>query len=152
MLTLFFIFTRLLHKSTNVNSLEILSMDVHKFIQQRLITQKRELYNQPCLSKIGDYLANNYQQNSFKVADFSSELHISERTLRRKCKQLFNASPNELLNIYRVAQAKSMFELTPKTIGEIALEVGFPSHSHFSTTFKKYEGISPEQYKQMKNR
>jgi len=47
-----------------------------------------------------------------------------------------------------VAKAKVMLEESQKEIGEIAFEVGFPSHSHFTKIFHKMTGATPSQFRQ----
>lgn len=53
---------------------------------------------------------------------------------------------------YRVAQAKRMLAETSLTIGDISRKVGYANHIGFGRVFKKIEGITPGQYRDLQNR
>ena len=47
----------------------------------------------------------------------------------------------------RISQAKQLQETTTDTIAEISRQVGYISSASFSTTFKRYEAITPREYR-----
>ena len=47
-----------------------------------------------------------------------------------------------------MAKAKAMLEESRSSIGEIAFELGFPSHSHFTKIFHKMTGATPRQFRE----
>jgi AraC-like DNA-binding protein len=47
-----------------------------------------------------------------------------------------------------VQQAKALLDKGDKGITEIALDVGFSSHSYFSRVFREQVGVSPRAYLQ----
>ncbi|WP_233428279.1 helix-turn-helix domain-containing protein [Peptoniphilus lacrimalis] len=53
----------------------------------------------------------------------------------------------EYINLQRVNKAKALIEEDKKTFEFISFDCGFSSQSHFSTTFKKYVGLTPNEYK-----
>jgi len=57
---------------------------------------------------------------------------------------------NDYINSYRIEEAKKILgnsEAEDKTIGAIAIDVGFNSQTTFYKTFKKYTGMTPNQYR-----
>lgn len=57
--------------------------------------------------------------------------------------------PMEYVNQRRVDRAKELLLLEPKTkVHEIGRRVGFESDSYFATVFKKFEGVSPKQFRE----
>ncbi len=78
------------------------------------------------------------------VAD---HLHISKNYL---C-HLFRAKTGykfcEYVNIQRINLAKSLIAEDQKSFEYISFDCGFSSQSHFSTTFKKYAGCTPNEYR-----
>lgn len=48
---------------------------------------------------------------------------------------------------YRMKVAKRMLELTDKTVGEIAEELGFSDASYFTKSFKASFGMTPKEYR-----
>lgn len=114
-----------------------------EFIQEYLINL--EFIGLACSHLLEHYLAEKYSDSDIKVEQFAKALHMSERNLRRKCLKYFGRSPTELLLLYRIDIAKNLLANNEKA-SDIALQVGFSSHSHFSTQFKKVMKISPIDY------
>ena len=57
--------------------------------------------------------------------------------------------PMEYVNQRRVDRAKHLLIIEPKTrIHDVARRVGFESDSYFATVFKRFEGVSPRQYRE----
>lgn len=59
-------------------------------------------------------------------------------------------SPKQFFLYHRIETAKILLKddsLKEVSIFEIALSVGFQNHSAFTTIFKKYEGITPFEYR-----
>jgi AraC family transcriptional regulator, arabinose operon regulatory protein len=57
-------------------------------------------------------------------------------------------SPMQFLERERLERAKSLLELTPRQVGEIAREVGFEDAFHFSKRFRRWTGSSPRAFRQ----
>ena len=55
--------------------------------------------------------------------------------------------PNNYINKFRMERAAEMLRQTELSMTEIAERTGFSSSRYFSTTFKKYMGVTPTQYK-----
>ena len=75
---------------------------------------------------------------------------------------MLNKSPKTISNFFRLYNAKTPLEVihdrinlearrlllyTEKTIKEIAYELGFEEHTHFSNFFRKHNGISPTHFR-----
>ena len=82
-----------------------------------------------------------------RVEQLAAELCTSERNLRRKCDKWFGMSPSALLTAIRMQQAKALLR-QGLSIGEVAYQLGFTTHSHFSNVFKRQVGSSPSQFQQ----
>ncbi len=50
----------------------------------------------------------------------------------------------------KVEEGKRFLRYTDKTVVDIAFFLGFSSQSHFSRTFKKYSGVTPNEYRNAK--
>lgn len=70
------------------------------------------------------------------------------RSRFHKCFSLvYGMSPFEYLRNFRMETAKSFMASGDMSITEIAYGVGYSSLSHFAKIFKKYEGVSPSEFK-----
>ena len=56
----------------------------------------------------------------------------------------------EYLAQVRVQHAKDLLVYSNKTIGEISDETGFQDGSYFSVVFKRYENMTPGDYRRIK--
>lgn len=55
--------------------------------------------------------------------------------------------PHECILRKRIERAQQMLLDTAEPLVSIALDVGFQSHAHFSTVFKRFVGLSPYQWR-----
>ena len=93
-----------------------------------------------------------YQQSNLKLRDLCDHLNENTHYVSQVINQSLGTSFYELVNKYRIRAAcemlgDGMLEDRPKTILDIALEVGFNSKTTFNAAFKRATGITPSQYK-----
>ena len=95
-----------------------------------------------------DYIRNHYEENLTRNT-LAELVHFSPEYVGKMFKREMGVSINDYLNTLRVSKAKNMIASTNYKIVDIALMVGFENMSYFSSVFKKYEGISPAEYKKL---
>lgn len=104
-------------------------------------TETDQLANQ-----IKDFLDQNYR-TKLTLKEIGDRLHINYYYLSHIFKDKTGYSPMQYIMYRRVGEAQSMLHYTQKPIGEIAHQLGFSSHSHFSAVFTRSVGISPSEYR-----
>jgi YesN/AraC family two-component response regulator len=77
----------------------------------------------------------------------AAHIHISTNYLCYFFKENTGFKFCEYINICRINVAKDFLDNSSNALDMISFKCGFNSQSHFSTTFKKYVGISPNEYK-----
>ncbi|MBU3128779.1 AraC family transcriptional regulator [Clostridium tagluense] len=77
----------------------------------------------------------------------AAHIHISSNYLCCLFKENTGFKFCEYINICRINTAKDFLDNSSNALDIISFKCGFNSQSHFSTTFKKYEGVSPNEYK-----
>ena len=86
-------------------------------------------------------------RESLSINGIASELDVSASHLRRVFRQLANESMHQYLTKLRLRTAlDEVFEATDLT--EVALNLGFSSHSHFSASFRRVFGMCPSDWRQ----
>jgi ligand-binding sensor domain-containing protein/AraC-like DNA-binding protein len=93
-----------------------------------------------------------YKDETLSLNSLSEKLSIAPRYLSQITNDLLNKNFRDLINNYRIDEAKDML-LNPgkndRSILEIAYEVGFNSKEVFNRCFKKYTGMTPSEFKKM---
>lgn len=91
-----------------------------------------------------------YMDPDLTLDTLADSLGIIPRDLSMLINRHFGVNFYEFINRYRIEEAKSMLvseKLKKTTITDIYLAVGFNSKSVFYTFFKKFEGVTPSEYR-----
>jgi predicted TIM-barrel enzyme/AraC-like DNA-binding protein len=94
---------------------------------------------------IKEYVAVNYMNEVF-FADLANVAHVSRSHLSALFKKEVGCTFPEYLSQIRMSKAKEIMKFKHIKLKEVAMMVGFGDYAHFSKTFKKSTGISPEKY------
>ena len=94
------------------------------------------------------------ESSSDKTMDEIAQIcGVSEGYFRKLFREYSGVNPIEFRQKHRIEKAKQLLLLDTHSIGEIAAELNFSDIYHFSKTFKKITGISPQKYtKQIKSK
>lgn len=104
-------------------------------------TDKSELL-MPVLNYIDDHFS-----QDFSMTVLAELVDISSQHLCRIFKETMHMRPTEYLTYRRLGEAKKLLHHTNASIAEIGANCGFPDAGYFSTVFKRYEGMSPAEYR-----
>lgn len=88
-----------------------------------------------------------YQEASYSRSDLARELNISEMQTSKIINFHFGKSLPQLLNEFRVEDAKRLLIETDANISVIAENVGFNSIASFNRVFKDITGLSPSEFR-----
>src|SRR5579872_2159591 len=89
-----------------------------------------------------DYMCHNLRED-ISLALLAQVSGLSVSRLSHLFRQQFGTSPQGFLEQQRIRRAKQLLELTPRTIQDVAVEVGYNSPFYFSQRFKRHTGLSP---------
>lgn len=163
-----------LHKDSPVFGPPTPPKDVDAIMREFLSIHDRELY---CIGKtyelldcLRHYSKNNVSPNPklayikkiigfihvkysdhFRMDDLAYVCGLERSYMTKLFKNATGYTPQEYLLSYRMKQARLMLEEGELSIQNIAYSVGYVDSFTFSKAFKRYEGISPLEYR-MKNR
>lgn len=110
----------------------------------RLDTKRRD-FSQSFL-QLEQMLRDNLS-HQWTVEEMAVTMRLGISAFTEKVKNYTGFPPlNYLINI-RISEAIKLLKRTDLTLTDIALDTGFYSSQHFSTTFKKITGYTPSQFK-----
>jgi AraC-like DNA-binding protein len=115
-----------------------------KSSQRRFIrgTENKSKY-ELIIRQVAAELMNNLFETLPSLTEISRKFAISESTLKRNFKIIYNKSITEYYLEKKMSCAKMLVSECNKTITEIAYLLGYEKVSHFISQFKKYNGCLP---------
>lgn len=81
------------------------------------------------------------------VVDYADMLHVSPNHLNKKVKEVSGIAASKWIDYVLVTEAKVLLAQTSFTVNEIATKLGIFDQSYFSRLFKKYERITPVEFR-----
>ncbi|MGL4337084.1 MAG: AraC family transcriptional regulator [Turicibacter sp.] len=106
------------------------------------LSSKQELYIRQAI----EFIETNYSRK-ISVEEISDYVGINRKYLSRLFNELLNATPQNYLINYRIQKACGLLIETNLSIQEISFSVGYSDSLVFSKMFKKFNGVSPKQFR-----
>lgn len=137
-----------LMKFTNVEELKrSSSLIVQKLcdtIKENKSTKNTELNNQ-----IMEYINSNFDNIHLNLENVADKFGFSIYYLSRFFKEHTNSTFIDYVINLRIQKAKELLTTTERQLKEIAYSVGYTDLTYFMKRFKKTEGITPGQYREL---
>lgn len=90
------------------------------------------------------------QENGVPSIEYlADKMAVSQRYLSDTLKKETGKTTTEHLQLFLINEAKNILLRPNKSISEIAYELGFEYPQYFSRLFKKKEGLSPSEYREL---
>lgn len=102
----------------------------------------------PALIRAVDHI-NYYYSSQITMKELCSVSGVSAQYLCKLFRDTLGSRPMEYIAKRRIQAAKELLTGSDKTIEAVAEECGFCSASYFCKLFKRYEGISPSDFKRV---
>ncbi|MCY9659201.1 helix-turn-helix domain-containing protein [Paenibacillus chondroitinus] len=105
-------------------------------------------------SPLGDlvsaYVKANYAEENLNISMIGEKFGITPSYLSKQFKAQTGDALLDFISRTRLEEAKKLLTEQPLSIVEIARKVGYNDINTFNRTFKKFEGITPGKYKELK--
>ena len=83
----------------------------------------------------------------FDLDTMAARLNLSISGLIRKIKAITGTTPHELVRIMRLKRAASLIRSGERNVTQVMYQVGMRNLSHFASSFRKYFGVNPGDYR-----
>ena len=143
------------------------AVDFKKLLSLNLFTQMNE-YTMECVSltcdmalkrqnntenglseRIVRYIREQFSNCDLTLTFLADKFHVSAIYVSKSVKKVSGISFIDYLNRLRIDEAKQLLSKTDKSVRDIAGETGYDSDKNFIRVFKKYEGVTPGQFRKM---
>jgi AraC-like DNA-binding protein len=101
------------------------------------------------ISTIMKYIEDNYHHDLY-LEKISGEMGVSTKYVSRLFYEKTGIHLSTYISQYRISKAKELLLEKDLTINDISQKVGIYSRTTFIRLFKKYEGITPHEYRALK--
>jgi len=112
-------------------------------------SSKQKLSGRSHLHPVILFIEDNYNKN-ITLKDMAEVINVTPQHLCRLFKQNYGTRPFDYLIRYRLQKAKELIlSLANPSIKTVSIEVGYNDTSYFCAIFKRYEGLSPTEFKNL---
>ena len=101
------------------------------------------------IAGVEEYIAQNYSQNDLSVSKIADQFGITPNYMSHYFKEQKGEGLLDYIIKFRIGRAKQLMRETDRSVSAIAQEVGFTNSVVFTKAFKRYEGITPTQYRKL---
>lgn len=95
---------------------------------------------------IRQYVEENYASDLY-LESIAEQMNVSMKYASRVFKAKFEMNLTDYISLLRIEKAKALLAESELSVGEIAEQVGFFNRTTFLRTFKRIEGVSPNDYR-----
>lgn len=111
------------------------------------IQDKKKSHNSGLKDRILDYVHEHVTDTNLSLTDISLAFNMNPTYLSRFFKEQTGENLVDYVNQSRILLAKQLLRATSASLNEISEQVGFASSQSLIRVFKKYEGITPGQFR-----
>lgn len=112
------------------------------------VQERKRSHNAELKQQLLEFVRENYADVNLGLTSISERFRFHPAYVSKYFKEQTGTNLIDYINQYRVNEAKSILEREEAAVQEVSERVGFLNSSSFIRVFKKYEGITPGQYKQ----
>lgn len=114
------------------------------------LDQKRSSKHEDLIHKIHELIEREYHDHRLSLNMIADELGMSPVYISRLYKQLTMKGLTDQIAEVRMMKAKELLDGADLSIAEIAQRIGFTNSSYFHRVFKRYNGMTPNDYRRAK--
>ena len=96
-----------------------------------------------------NFLVEQHFKSKHHVSDYAEMMNKSPKTLSNLFSKLSDKTPLQFIQARKILEARRLLRHSNLSIKEVGFEIGFEDVQTFSRFFKKMEGQSPTEYKEL---
>jgi AraC-like DNA-binding protein len=139
----------LIKQLTQCESFAEIEDEIYKFLKTvcDYVDSKKKSHNTNLKDQVLSYIDANLADMDLSLTSLSLKFEVNAPYLSRFIKEQSGETFIDYVNKQRVQLAKKLMLETAETITEITQKVGFTNSNTFIRVFKRYEGITPGQFR-----
>ncbi len=132
----------------DIESINRCAMLFYKLFIEMVFSQSHIVESKPAFiaQSIKDYIDSNIKTD-ISVTSIAKQFYLSETHVIRVFRDKFGITPKQYILKVKIDASKQLLLYTGYQIKEIAMIFHFADSYHFSHTFKRFTGLSPEKFR-----
>jgi YesN/AraC family two-component response regulator len=126
-------------RTTIIDLLEVVCSDIEK---------GRLSHTELLIEQVIDHIAKKLNDPNLGTKAIADTFDMNSAYLSRVFKEHRGLSFSDYINQQRIEISKDLLSSTGRTIADIGQEIGYPESSSFIRFFRKFEGITPGQFRE----
>lgn len=114
----------------------------------QMVHERKRSHNTELKEQLLEFIHENYNDVNLGLTHISERFRFHPTYVSKYFKEQTGTNVIDYINQYRIEEAKRILEADELNVQEVSERVGFLNSNSFIRVFKKYEGITPGQYKQ----
>ena len=111
--------------------------------------QHRDTVNKKLIDNIKKYIEINYSDYNLNISKIGEDFKMSPTYLSKLFKNATNEGLLDYISKYRIEKSKELLLESKVNLSDVCKDTGFCDAATFIRSFKKYEGITPGQFRDM---
>ncbi len=111
------------------------------------IERNRQSHSTVLVTQIVEFIESGLNEPNLGTKSIAEHFDMNPAYIARVFKEHVGVSFGAYINRRRVEISKEMLSNTDRTISDIGQEIGYPESSSFIRFFRKFEGVTPGQYR-----
>ena len=121
-----------------------------EFEQDPMLIHRKSGYT--FMVQLMTWLDNHYSDPNASEDEMTESTDMSRAEFIEELKAIADKSPRQFLNDFRISKAREFLEETEKSVDEICQMTGFTDRDQFELAFTIKLKMSPEQYREKKQK
>lgn len=126
------------------------TLDSPPLIQYHLSEPEIVDPDEEMMGKLMQYIEQHISDENLRIEDMADAVGQGRTVFYNKVKQIVGLSPSDFLRQIRMERAILLVERSKLSFSEIAYSSGFSDPKYFSKCFKKETGMTPSEYRKVK--
>ncbi len=131
----------------NISDIARLSWEMCMDFTQKVEAVKWKNKPSPGVMQCCEYISLHLHEN-IDLTQLTNLARTSSKTLSKRFRSETGLTINDYIHRERIKEAQSLLKYTDYSISEIGYYLQYNSQSYFSSIFKKFSGLTPQQYRE----
>jgi len=120
----------------------------YRILAESVIVNKQKMGND-LISNILEYIHQQYSSSEISLSTIADKFNITPQYLSAIFKEKTGQNISDYIQNLRMNRAKELLLTTDYPVSQIAKMIGYTEVSGFTKAFKKFEGVSPNKFREL---